>query len=259
MTKTNILVVDDNADILEFLQDDLSEKFEVFIATGASKAFNILSEQIIHLIISDVMMPEIDGFQLCEKIKNNIEYSHIPIILLTAKNTIQSKIEGLQVGADAYIEKPFLIEYLHAQIDSLLSNRMNIKEYFATQPLVQIVTIANNKADEEFLEKLKQMIENNLDDNFLDVEKLATMMNMSRTSLYRKIKSISDLSANELISLTRLKKAVELMMKKRYNLTEIVQLVGFSSLTHLGRNFQKQFKMTPSEYAKKITTPNKPI
>lgn len=252
MQQLNILIVDDNPEILEFLQDDLSEKFSVFTATNANDAFDILHEQIVQLIISDVMMPEIDGFELCEKIKADLEYSHIPIILLTAKNTLQSKIEGLHAGADAYIEKPFLIEYLHAQIESLLKNRTKIKQHFATQPLVQLSSIANNSADEVFLNQLKIAIENNLEDPTLDVEKLAGLMNMSRTSLYRKIKSISDLSANEMISLTRLKKAVELISLQKHNLSEIVNFTGFSSLTHLGRNFQKQFGMAPSEYIKKM-------
>lgn len=256
MQQFNILIVDDNPEILEFLSDDLSEKFSVFTASNALAAFDILHEQFIHLIISDVMMPEMDGFELCEKIKSDLEYSHIPIILLTAKDTIQSKIEGLNAGADVYIEKPFLIEYLNAQIESLLKNRTKIKQHFATQPLVQLKSIANNKSDEEFLERLKNVIEKNLEDSNLDVEKLSLLLNMSRTSLYRKIKSISDLSATEMINLSRLKKAVELMGKKKYTLSEIVDLVGYSSLNHLGRNFQKQFKMTASEYIKKLESSN---
>lgn len=252
MQKQKILIVDDNEEILEFLQDYLEESFLVFTAISASDVFDILNKQMIDLIISDIMMPGMDGFQLCENLKADIRYSHLPLIFLTAKTTIQSKIEGLNVGADAYIEKPFLIEHLQAQIESLLKNRQKIKQHFATQPLAHITSIANNKADEEFLENLKKIIEKNLCEKNLDVEKLASLMTISRTSLYRKIKSISDLSVNEIINLSRLKKAVELMETKKYNLTEISDMIGYSSLNHFGRNFQKQFNMTPSEYMRQI-------
>ena len=189
-----------------------------------------------------------DGFELCKKIKSDFEHSHIPVILLTARNTIQSKIEGLELGADAYIEKPFSKEHLLAQIASLLANRNMIRDFFASSPLVHIKSMAHSKADERFLETLNETICRNMEDTDLDVEKLAKIMNMSRITLYRKIKAISDLTPVELINITRLKKAAELLADGDNKIYEISYMAGFSSQSNFSRNFLKQFKMTPTEY-----------
>lgn len=246
--KPAILLVEDNEEMLEFIADDLSEKYHVVKATKGKEALDRLKEEAIQLVISDVMMDVMDGFELCTAIKRSFDYSHMPVILLTAKNTLQSKIEGLELGADAYIEKPFSPEYLHVQISNLLANRYKIKEYFAKSPLVHIKSIAHSKSDELFLEKLNEAIFNNLEDQELDVEKLARIMNVSKPTLYRKIKSISDLSANELINITRLKKAAELLAEGDFKIYEIADIVGYSSQTNFGRNFVKQFGLTPTAY-----------
>lgn len=246
--KAHILIVDDNEEIIDFLRDDLGETYTIFAAANGEEALKILSTEVINLVISDVMMPGIDGFELCEKIKADFELSHIPVILLTAKNNLDSKIEGLTTGADAYIEKPFSPEHLAAQILSLLNNRNKVKEYFINSPLAHIKSIAHSKLDEEFLETLNNCIIDNIENEELDVEHLALAMNMSRPTLYRKVKSISNLSPNEMINISRLKKAVELMNTKVISLSHIAELVGYHSLTQFGRNFQKQFGITPSEY-----------
>lgn len=246
--KPHILLVDDNEEMLDFIGEDLDEKYTVIKALNGLEALNVLKEEAIQLVVSDVMMDVMDGFELCKTIKTSFDYSHIPVILLTAKNTLQSKIQGLELGADAYIEKPFSPEYLQVQIANLLANRSKIKEYFAKSPLVHIKSIAHLKSDEVFLEKLNETIFNNLEDEDLDVEKLAKLVNMSRPNLYRKIKSISDLTANELINLTRLKKAAQLLAEGDLKIYEISNIVGYSSQTNFGRNFLKQFGMTPSSY-----------
>lgn len=246
--KPVLLIVDDNEEILEFIEHELTEKYTVLKAFNGQHALDILKEEVVQLVVCDIMMPVMDGFELCKIIKTNFDFSHIPVILLTAKNTLQSKIEGLELGADAYIEKPFSPEYLQVQIANLLANRAKIKEYFASSPLVHIKSIAYSKADELFLEKLNEVIYANLDDTELDVEKLARLVNMSRPTLYRKIKSISDLTPNELINITRLKKAAELLAEGNYKIYEVSDLAGFGSQTNFGRNFFKQFGMTPSDY-----------
>lgn len=246
--KPAILIVDDNEDILDFLQDDLGELYTIFTAPDGVQALSVLNNQVVQLVISDVMMPVMDGIELCEKIKSSFELSHIPVILLTAKNTLQAKIEGLNTGADAYIEKPFSPEHLAAQVLSLLSNRNKIKEYFAQSPLAHIKSMAHSKMDEEFLEKMNHFIVEHISDADLDVDHLAMAMNMSRATFYRKVKSISNLSPNEMINISRLKKAVELMNTRMFPLSEIAERVGYQTLTQLGRNFQKQFRLTPSEY-----------
>lgn len=246
--KPVILLADDNEEILEFLSDDLSEKYTVFTALNGQEALKVLSEASVHLVITDVMMPVMDGFELCRAIKSDFTFSHIPVIMLTAKNTLQSKIEGLETGADAYIEKPFSPEHLQVQVANLLSNRNKIREYFASSPLVHIKTMAYSRADEQFLEKLNGAIYANIENQELHVDLLAERMNMSRATLYRKIKEVTNLTPNELINIARLKKAAELLAEDSYKIYEVSEMVGFHSQTQFGRNFQKQFQISPSEY-----------
>lgn len=252
MDKPILLVVDDHMEILDFIVDDLSEYYEVLPAENGKQALQVLAGHPVQLIVSDVMMPEMDGYELCRRIKSDLAYSHIPIILLTARNTLKSKIEGLEQGADAYIEKPFSPEHLQAQIGSLLANRNKIRAYFARSPLAHIQSMAHTKADEDFLEALNGTILDHLADPNFDVEHLADQMNMSRPTLYRKIKAISDLTPNDLINVARLKKAAELLSEGRYKIYEVSYRVGYSSQTHFGRNFQKQFGISPSEYLIRI-------
>jgi two-component system, cell cycle response regulator len=230
-----ILLVDDNEEILEFLERILQAKYTVLKATDGRSAIDILQKEAVQLVVSDIMMPVMDGFELCKAIKSNFEYSHIPVILLTAKNNMQSKVEGLELGADAYIEKPFSKEHLQAQIASLLNNRNIIREFFASSPLVHIKSMAHSKADERFLETLNDTICANIEDTGLDVEKLAKIMNMSRITLYRKIKAISVLTPIEVINITRLKKAAELLAEGDHKIYEISYLVGFSSQSNFAR------------------------
>lgn len=244
----SILLVDDEEEILDFLERMLQTRYAILKAQSGEEALQQLQTNAVQLIISDVMMPDMDGFELCKAIKSNFEHSHIPVILLTAKNTIQSKVQGLELGADAYIEKPFSKEHLQAQIASLLSNRNMIREYFASSPLVHLNSIAHTRADEHFLEILHETICRHIEDPELDVEQLARHMNMSRVTLYRKIKAISNLSPIELINVTRLKKAAELLAAGQHRIYEISDMVGFSSQSNFARNFQKQFHVTPSDY-----------
>lgn len=253
MNKPELLVIDDNEDILDFLRNDLADKYNVITASNGSQALKILSAENISLIVSDIMMPVMDGFEFCRIIKSNIETSHIPIIMLTARDTLKSKINGLELGADAYIEKPFSPEYLHAQISSLLANHTRIKEYYANSPLAHINTMAFTKFDKQFLDTIQNIVNDHIEEQNLDVEHLAQHMNMSRPSLYRKLKAITNMTPNEIINITRLKKAAQLLSQGRYNINSISELVGYSSPTHFGRNFQKQFGLTPSEYKKMIS------
>jgi DNA-binding response OmpR family regulator len=250
--KPLILLVDDNEEILSFIADDLEDKYKILTALDGQAALLLLQEQPVQLVISDVMMPVMDGFELCRVIKSDFVSSHIPVILLTARNTLQSKIEGLELGADAYIEKPFSPEYLQVQVANLLSNRHKIKSYYASTPLVHLRSMAYTSADEQFLEKLNDLINQHLHNMDLDVEQLADFMNMSRPTFYRKIKAISDLTPHELINIARLKKAASLLSTGSYKINEVAELCGFASLTNFGKNFQKQFGILPSRYVAQI-------
>ncbi|RIA09437.1 signal transduction histidine kinase [Flavobacteriaceae bacterium MAR_2010_72] len=251
--KETILLVEDNEDLLDFIAKDLITDYAVIKAANADKALEMIHGENIQLIISDVMMPGTDGFTFCEKMKTNIETSHIPIILLTAKTTYGAKIEGLESGADAFIEKPFSMEHLKVQVSNLLENRKNIMDYYSSSPLAHIRSMAHTSIDENFIKKLDDIIINNISDPNLGVEFLAEHMNMSRSTLYRKINSISNLSPNELINITRLKKAAELLKTGNYKIYEVADMIGFNSQVSFGRSFQRQFNMTPSEYLKNGT------
>lgn len=246
--KTTILVVEDNEDLLQFITKELLPFYVVFNANNGEAALEVIHNENISLVISDIEMPVMDGITLCKKIKTNLETSHIPVILLTAKNSLKSQIDGLEVGADSYIAKPFSMEYLKVQSLNLIENRKQIMKYYASSPLSHIKSIAHNKTDEAFLKKLDEEIIKNITDQNLSVESLSEIMNMSRSTLYRKIKDISDLSPNELINIVRLKKAAELLLNEDYKMYEIAEMVGYKSQTSFGRNFQKHFKMSPSDY-----------
>lgn len=244
----SILIVDDEEEILKFLDRILRVKYTVHKAENGREALQLLGTETIQLVVSDVMMPEMDGFELCKTIKKNFEFSHIPVILLTAKNSLQAKVEGLELGADAYIEKPFSKEHLLAQIASLIANRSMIRDYFASSPLLHMKSTPHSKADEKFLELLNETIDRNLDDPELDVEKLAGFLNITRVTLYRKIKAITDLSPVELITVFRLKKAASFLLQGDYRVYEVAHMVGFSSQSNFARSFHKQFGMSPTDY-----------
>lgn len=247
--RTPILIVEDNVEMLDFISRELSGEYTVFKANGGEAAFEILNSEIIQLIVCDVMMATINGIELCKRVKSTIDFSHIPIILLTSRTNLQSKIEGLESGADAYMEKPFSLEHLKVQLANLLTNRSKIKDFFSSSPLAHIKSIAYSKADEAFLDELNNAIHENIADSDLNVEHLADIMNISRPTLYRKIKAISNLTPNELINVARLKKAAELLAEDNYRIYEIANIVGYNSQTSFGRNFLKQFGMKPSQYA----------
>ena len=246
--ENTILLIDDNKEILTFLSKDLQKDYVVFTAGNGREGLDIIENQSIQLIISDIKMPVMDGFEFCKQLKSSLNCSHIPIILLTAKNTLQSKIQGLEVGADAYIEKPFSPEHLKAQIKNLLGNRNKIKEYFASSPLAHMSSMAYSKADEDFLMRLNEYVYSNIENPNIDVDLLAKVMNMSRPTLYRKIKEISDLTPSELVGVARLKKAAELLLTGDYKIFEVAIMAGFNSQSSFGKAFLKQFKVTPSEF-----------
>ncbi|UYQ91455.1 response regulator [Chitinophaga horti] len=245
-----ILIVDDNKEILEFVEEILGDQYHILKITNGQQALELLSSTTVQLIVSDVMMPVMDGFEFCRRIKSDLEHCHIPVILLTAKNTLVARIEGLELGADAYIEKPFSPRHLKAQVANLLANRGMLREYFVNTPLIHIKSMASGKADEQFLERLNDIILQHLDNAQLDGELLAVELNMSRPTLYRKIKAISNLTVHELINLARLKKAAALLAEGNLRVFEVAHITGFSSPNHFNRIFAKQFSMSPTAFMK---------
>jgi signal transduction histidine kinase/ligand-binding sensor domain-containing protein/DNA-binding response OmpR family regulator len=250
INRATILVVEDNEEMKSLISLELSNKYNVVAAKNGNDALALLKENNIQLIITDVLMPIMDGLELLKKIKTDLEYSHIPVILLTAKTTIQERLEGLGLGADAYIDKPFSMDILLAQILNLLSNRENIRQFYFKYPIANMKTMVYSKADEEFSEKLHTIINEHLSDPNFDVNTIAGMLFMSRPTLYRKIRAISNLTPHDLIKIARLKRAAELLIQGQLKIYEISELVGFSSQSYFWSAFIKQFGMSPSKYAK---------
>ena len=244
----SILLVEDDIELLDFEKQCLDSDYTVFTAENAEKAMEILKDETINLIVSDVMMPGIDGFEFTRQLKSNIEYSHIPVIILTAKVTVQAKVEGLETGADAYIEKPFSVEVLLAQVSNLLQGREKLRETFLKHPFIGASSITFTKSDEDFIQKLHNIVHDNIDKSDFVVEDMAGQFNMSRASFYRKIKGILDLTPNEYMRVERLKKAAQLLKEKKYKVNEVCYMVGFNSPSYFTKCFQQQFGVLPKEF-----------
>lgn len=233
-----VLIVEDNPEMLSFVVKQLSPVYLVLTATNGVEALNVLENHTVNLVISDIMMPEMDGLELCDHIKSDLNYSHIPIILLTAKTTMQSKIDGLKSGADAYVDKPFSVEYLKVAIANLLRNREKLHAAFAHSPFVQTNTMAMTKADETFLKTLNDVTMNNMQNPDFSLDDMAGLLNMSRSSLNRKIKGLLDMTPNDYIRLERLKKAAQLLKEGECKVNEICYMVGFNTPSYFTKCFQ---------------------
>jgi len=249
--KPKLLVVEDNTDMRKFICSEFVNDFEVTEsengALGCEMALKILPD----LIISDVMMPQMSGIDLCNQLKNNINTSHIPIVLLTAKSSIESQIQGLKTGADDYIPKPFHTELLRIRIDNLLENRKKLREKYKSEILeTPLHQLPSNSIDELFLRKAYVVVKKNISNVNFDASNLATKLGMSRSNLYRKFKIITDQAPNDFIISIRMKAAIYFLIKKGYSITEVSQKVGFRSQSYFSKVFLKFFTMSPTDYIK---------
>jgi len=247
-----VLVVEDDLDILQFMVERLQNYFIVERAEDGTEAVDILKKEHVDIVVSDVMMPKMDGLQLCRLIKSDMQLSHIPVVFLTAKNDVASKIEGLKAGAEAYVEKPFSFEYLLTQLNSLLENREKEREAFSKRPFFPIDNIQMSKEDEEIMQKVVNIINDNISDEEFNVERLADLMFMSRSSLLRKIKQLFNMPPLEFIRVIRLKKAAELIQEGNYRIGEICYKVGFGNQSYFAKMFKRQFGVFPKEFEMQI-------
>ncbi len=245
----SILVVEDNPEMCTFIKRQLSKHYSVLTAMNGVKALEVLEKSYVNLIISDIMMPKMDGMELCRQVKTNLRYSHIPLILLSAKTNLHSKISGMDAGADAYVEKPFSSDYLLSVIANLIKSRQTLSEAFSKNPLVLANTMATSSADTDFIVRLQEIIHANLSDPEFKINDIAEMVHMSRASFYRKIKGVLDMTPNDYLRLERLKTAARLLKEKQYHINEICYMVGFSSMSYFAKCFQKQFGMSPKKFA----------
>ncbi|MFN8207880.1 MAG: two-component regulator propeller domain-containing protein [Bacteroidales bacterium] len=246
---SRLLIVEDEEDILNFLMEELAPGFSVIPARDGEEGFRLASAIIPDLIITDVMMPGLSGIELCRKLKNQVITSHIPVLILSAKTSVEQQIEGLEMGADVYMIKPFHIDHLKAQINRLISFKQSIhSEYAKTGALIPQGTVSN-KLDEEFIKKVTVFVEKNISNPDLSVDLLADCVALSKVQTYRKIKAITGLSIVEFIRTIRLKKAAQLISERRLNNSEIAFETGFSSPSYFTKCFHDHFGKTPSEYA----------
>jgi len=249
--KPHILVVEDNHDLRSFIIDCLGNEFNYLEGENGKQGLDVALQEIPDLIISDVMMPQMDGITMAGKLKSDIHTSHIPLILLTAKSTEDSKLHGLESGADDYLTKPFNKQELLLKVRNAITRQLKLRERLRAELMSTAPKVAVLSADEVFLNTVKENILNRLSDEQLSVESLAESMNMSRVHLYRKVSALTGLSVNELIRKLRLQKAAQLLQQKWGPVSQVAYEVGFSNLSYFSKVFKEEFGLLPSEYPSK--------
>lgn len=254
--KRILLIVEDNRDICDYIVESFSDDFEVRTAANGEQGLEQALGCIPDIIVSDIMMPVMNGIVMCRKLKEDLRTSHIPIILLTAKDSLQDKEEGYQVGADSYLTKPFSATLLHSRIHNLLESRKLLAERFNTNSILidkrAAVAESMNKLDNEFLEKINKLIEDRLSSEKIDIGYLSDAMCMSNSTLYRKMKALTGLSTNEYIRKIKMQYAERLLLEGKYNISEVAFKVGINSTVYFRQCFKDEFGMAPSDYLKKI-------
>ena len=247
-----ILVVEDNVEMCEFIRDQVAEKWPVLTAHNGVEALDVLEKNYVTIIISDIMMPEMDGIELCRRVKTDSRYSHIPFILLTAKTSLESKITGVNTGADIYIEKPFSKTYLLAVITNQIKSRQALREAFLKNPLATMNTDNMASEDTVFIRNLQAVIQENLSNSDLKLEDIARRMHTSRANLHRKITGLFNMSPMTYLRVERLKQAARILAENEYQISEVCYMVGFNSPTYFGKCFFKQFGVQPKDFVKNL-------
>lgn len=251
-SRHTILIAEDSQEMRNYLANELARDYNVIKAANGADALEIVQKEKIDLVISDIMMPIMDGCQLCNRIKSDSDMSHVPVILLTAVVGVETRIETLESGADGYIEKPFPIELLKSNISNLFKNREIAYKQFISKPLTHYNSVTASKVDEDYMDKVHSFIMKHISEQDLNIENLTMQLGTSKSSLYRKLKANTGLSINEYIRLCRLKQAAELLSSQKYKINEVAFMTGFSSPSYFATCFQKQFNITPSDFVKNL-------
>jgi len=250
-SRKTLLVIEDNIELRNYLVNWLQTEFEVMDAENGQQGLEIALDEMPDLVISDVIMPVMDGFEFLKKLKANIEISHIPVILLTAKVNIEDRITGLNLSADAYIDKPFHLQHLSATIHSLLENRKFVQRKYRDLLNMDPTDQEIVSPDEVFLKKTKEVIEKNIANPDFNVNQLSVEVGVSRAGIYRKLKALTNLSVNILIRNMRIKRAAQILSQNKLYVNEVAFMVGFNDVQYFRKCFRKMYHMTPSEYAAK--------
>lgn len=246
--KTRILIVEDNAELRFYVKDCLKDEFDVIEATNGKEGLKQVRKTLPGIIVSDIMMPEMDGLEFCREIKTSIETSHIPVILLTAKSAQEHKLVGLESGADDYITKPFDYKELKIKLNNLCRTRELLKDKFSKELVLKPQDITLTSTDETFIRKAMEIVENNLSDSSFNISQFIADMGVSRSVFYMKIKELTNLSVNEFTKTLRLKRAAQLLLQNELSVSEISYIVGFNDPNHFGKCFKKQFGVSPGNF-----------
>jgi len=248
--KELILIVEDSEDIRSYIIDGLGKNFDFIEAENGEQGLDLAMKFNPDLIVSDILMPKMDGYKFCSLIKATIEISHIPVILLTSKSEDEDQLHGLEVGADDYIAKPFNIKILEARIKNIISSRKRLKEKFSKDLIYKPADIVITSTDEKFLNKALKTVENNISNHEFDVDLFAREMAMSQSTLYRKLKSLTGESTNNFIKEFRLKQAAKILQNNEVQVSEVALMVGFDDPAYFAKSFKQKFGKSPSEYTK---------
>lgn len=245
-----LLIIDDNADIRSFVKKGLGEAYYIYEAENGEKGLEIANKVMPNIVITDLMMPIMDGIEFCNNLKTTQETSHIPVVMLTAKTSQEKEIEGLKTGADAYIRKPFDMELLELKLSNILNHREKLRKRFTREITLQPNEVTVTSSDETFLKKAIDIVETNMMNSEFSVEMLVKEMSISRSNLYLKVKEITGLSSSEFIRNIRLKRAVQLFENSDLSVKEVMYQTGFNTASYFSKCFKKQFGVIPSKYIK---------
>lgn len=246
--KSTLLLIDDNAELLYIMKELFKEKYSVWTAVDGQQAWDKLSNHEVDMIICDVMLPDINGWELCTRIKSDLRFNHIPIVILTAKNGIDDRIASYNAGADSYIAKPFEMKVLFARVDNLIKSFKMRQAAFRKEKNVNLETLAYPSADKLFLQSIIESIEQHLEESEFDLEKLSGEMNMSKSTLYRKIKSMTGLTPLDFIRNIKMKRACMMLLARTQTISEVAYAVGFNNPKYFTKCFKEEFGVTPTEY-----------
>jgi len=253
-----ILIVEDNEDIRKFIKESISQNIRIIESSNGKDGLEKAIANIPDLVISDVLMPEMNGIDLCEKLKTDERTSHIPVVLLTSRSATENKVKGLETGADDYITKPFSIAELQARINNLITQRKKLRKRYRKEIIFDAKDLAATSMDEKFLNRIFAIIESHISEYDFTVEQFAEEAGLSRMQLHRKIQALTDQSANELIRSYRLKKSARLLARKSGNISEVAYEVGFNNPSYFASSFKALFGYSPSEYLQNLNSIQEP-
>lgn len=245
-----ILIIEDNEEIREFIKLCLIESYSILEAANGLAGWEIAVTQLPALIITDVMMPEMDGNEFCRNLKNDQRTSHIPVIMLTAKVAIEQQLEGLESGADIYLTKPFAIPVLQSYVSNLLKSKEVLRQHYSQKIFLEPLNVEVGTVDKRFMERLMEVIEINLSNADFNIAALSKEVGMSKAVLYKKFNALTKLPVGDFIKSMRLKKAAFLLANDKFNVSEIAWEVGFNDRKYFSKEFKKKYGKSPSDFAK---------